>query len=1085
MCKKFYLGILLLAAISFMPGTTAADPPDPLARNRVIGNSSEIIAVWPIRGDNQSLRSRVWDFDGSTLYEGGDSPSGVINPDWNRKMVDIASGDFDGDDKDDIVMASVYDNTVRLNIPTVSKSGDHYFNLNPHIVVQETEVYYGYDLSYELGNIYLVSGNFDDDAKKEFVLAFWDAAYKRIEIKVYNADDLMSPELAIENDDIYMNELLRDAGTFDIAAGDFDCDGIDEIIVAYGLYAGDRDFRVAVKVFKVDMDGGVLVSKATDESLFEYDPQTPANSEGDYVERIAIATGNFDNTDCGEEAVICYQYRLADWVHVQGTQYTYKFYTKHYYYLQPIEISSNLNEIDYDISNRINHLKDWYEHATASPYPYDVSGFSMSVAAGDLNLDGRDDLVWAVNDRFVGLTADNDLSLTEEFRIVRGVLWSDASFHTTLITDLDVDPDEEKWRPEIVLQDWIADAESRIRVFEAELDYDNNFTGNLNQLDVFEGNNRHANQMAIAAGDIDGDGIRIGSPTYTQYTEFSQPTVIINPPPVHFDKIDGTVYDINDAFKEYFDTSPFQSVYKVVTSNSTEVISEATADWGIDMNLEGSANYMGVGVTANMNTTYGEKFTKINSTVKTLSVGQTRTVRANKGLICVAETDFDIWEYPVLYENETEGHILVINPATVIDKWYSTVIWNDNKYIPEHEPGNILSYPYYGDIAQEDPNVDSLIRQSYFDIGQGDSDDQWWLKMQYLNDNSIATSCQVNMEVGLTVSGYGLEVGVGAHYGREQISTYTTTFNNDLELWSYMGGVDNQYRAPYGIIPYAYWAQNGALVLDYCVEPHEFVNGISTLWMNLYGGYPDPALILPYRFHPEKDWVVTDDEREITHDIILDPSTPIPGNPISITGRVHNFSMLDCDENIEVEFFLGDPDNGGIMISPGVLSTVEGIDSRRKSTVEFEWDVPLEMPAHSRIYMVLDPDDKIEEIHEDNNKGWKYVYTPGGVVTDVTDNETALPLPTEFGITAVYPNPFNPSTNIQFALETRTHVTILIYNILGQRVTELADEIYPAGYHEIGWDGTNDSDKQVASGIYFCHIRTDSKSDSKKMLLLK
>ncbi len=94
-------------------------------------------------------------------------------------------------------------------------------------------------------------------------------------------------------------------------------------------------------------------------------------------------------------------------------------------------------------------------------------------------------------------------------------------------------------------------------------------------------------------------------------------------------------------------------------------------------------------------------------------------------------------------------------------------------------------------------------------------------------------------------------------------------------------------------------------------------------------------------------------------------------------------------------------------------------------------------------------------------------------------------LPQKFAVSQNYPNPFNPTTTIQYALPKRAKVTIDIYNILGQKVRRLVDETQPAGTHTIVWDGKNESNQAVSTGLYFYRVRTGDHEESKKMILLK
>jgi len=94
-------------------------------------------------------------------------------------------------------------------------------------------------------------------------------------------------------------------------------------------------------------------------------------------------------------------------------------------------------------------------------------------------------------------------------------------------------------------------------------------------------------------------------------------------------------------------------------------------------------------------------------------------------------------------------------------------------------------------------------------------------------------------------------------------------------------------------------------------------------------------------------------------------------------------------------------------------------------------------------------------------------------------------LPTSYKLSQNYPNPFNPTTTIEYALPSRSNVTIAVYNLLGQKVRTLIETDKPAGLYKTAWDGTNDKNLPVASGLYFYRIKAGDFTASKKMLLLK
>jgi probable HAF family extracellular repeat protein len=84
-----------------------------------------------------------------------------------------------------------------------------------------------------------------------------------------------------------------------------------------------------------------------------------------------------------------------------------------------------------------------------------------------------------------------------------------------------------------------------------------------------------------------------------------------------------------------------------------------------------------------------------------------------------------------------------------------------------------------------------------------------------------------------------------------------------------------------------------------------------------------------------------------------------------------------------------------------------------------------------------------------------------------------------------YPNPFNPTTTIQYTLIQSSRVKLIAYNILGQRIKTITDSFQNAGEYSIVWDGTDESNIPVSSGVYFYRLETGGSSMQRKMLLLR
>ncbi len=94
-------------------------------------------------------------------------------------------------------------------------------------------------------------------------------------------------------------------------------------------------------------------------------------------------------------------------------------------------------------------------------------------------------------------------------------------------------------------------------------------------------------------------------------------------------------------------------------------------------------------------------------------------------------------------------------------------------------------------------------------------------------------------------------------------------------------------------------------------------------------------------------------------------------------------------------------------------------------------------------------------------------------------------IPISFELEQNFPNPFNPSTKIKYALPTISHVSIRVYNLLGQEITSLVNEEKSAGTYETVWNGLDKSNNEVASGIYFYKLIAGDFVETKKMMLIK
>jgi len=109
-----------------------------------------------------------------------------------------------------------------------------------------------------------------------------------------------------------------------------------------------------------------------------------------------------------------------------------------------------------------------------------------------------------------------------------------------------------------------------------------------------------------------------------------------------------------------------------------------------------------------------------------------------------------------------------------------------------------------------------------------------------------------------------------------------------------------------------------------------------------------------------------------------------------------------------------------------------------------------------------------------------------GKILENSEDESIYnaPVPTKLEVNN-YPNPFNPSTTITFSLPEESKVRLSIYNIRGQKVRDLIDGNMMRGFHKVIWDGKDNGNRSVSSGLYFIRIDSGINSVVKKVMMLK
>jgi hypothetical protein len=101
------------------------------------------------------------------------------------------------------------------------------------------------------------------------------------------------------------------------------------------------------------------------------------------------------------------------------------------------------------------------------------------------------------------------------------------------------------------------------------------------------------------------------------------------------------------------------------------------------------------------------------------------------------------------------------------------------------------------------------------------------------------------------------------------------------------------------------------------------------------------------------------------------------------------------------------------------------------------------------------------------------------------DTEVKASIPAIYELKQNYPNPFNPNTLISYELPQESNVNIKIYNSIGKEIKTLVNEFKSGGQYQVNWDGTDNLGEKVSGGTYFCQLKADDYSQTRKMVLLK
>lgn len=952
--------------------TQAEAPIQNTLDEEAIPPSDQVLLLWNQRRFNDmALHGKLYDFvEGDPGGEAEDSlqafPSTTFDGDLSLGEIgvqDMVAVDFNGDGRPDPLFCwPNSDGTLQLVCVTVPDDGGAFESIMSTTVIGST---IRQDNS-PRPMIRMVAAQLDDDEFPEIVLA-WTGSDDHVHTVPldFNGDPKSPPSFGTEESGT-SQPFVRDGSIqdrsagFDLIAGNFDGDenGRDEIAIVttetITVTNGSDNWRVYVKFYTAS--SAALTAQAgitpSDSELYAH-----TNRATTWLPRIAGVAEDFDG-DGRDELVVGYHVAFSS--------------SSSLWYAQMVQPDPAFTSVS--VGNRVE-----VDRTNGS------SGYPLCILTLDIDDDPEPELFYGARVMTLIDTGPN-LSISE---IGTGGLGTESGDHSRrFLTFADFaagEPDPNGFPSLVSVTDSLIDGNSMrrmsLRTYQVTGE-PGNFRS-INQTSSYndELSNNTQRTFSLVAVPFSPIHLRLGVPRRYTRIMHNRPTVVLNAPPVHFDVFDGTVFDVNNLFPTIDCPPQGCPFYSRFTRSATESVTVSTnwkRSWDVSITASGGLSIGPVGLDLEVRTKFGEELETFASTTETTTV-EIEIDAVDDDRIYATTVSYTIWEYPVLAGEELIGYVILTEPDVTRQNWFPSKSIVAQSYRPYHEVGNLLSYrsetvPYdNATYVREVEAADSIT------ISATGGNSRWKLTRQ--TGTTTSDSRTTNFSVGATASfdvpfPFVPNVEVSGDYSSSKLESSETTVTDTEGLEVFLGILDGSIAGTtYIATPYFYWDRSGAVVLDYAIDLPTGTPQIQTFWGQRYSASPDPTFILPWRLDPEKGLALaTESLRELTRDIITIPAEPRPGQTVRVIARISNFAFRGNPQSFEVKFYLGNPSNGGTLIHEASVEA-GALGARKKYLLEFPWTVPSSISTVSvALYAVIDPNGTLDEIHEDNNRGWNEIF---------------------------------------------------------------------------------------------------------------
>jgi len=734
-------------------------------------------------------------------------------------------------------------------------------------------------------------------------------------------------------------------GTLEIAPGDYDGDGLEELAVISswtkydgeweGLCDGNR-FLFMTRVYDIDFDPLTDEPEINAYNVENFWHDTASLDASVNSVGLTITSGDVDN-DGMDEIVRTWPHSFADssyWCYALFTvakNDSEKFIRK----VQVIDLA---------------HNEDWRSNS------WDIDPVDGQIDTGKFTITDASDGTVSANansfrDRVV--IGDFDRDMMGEFLLQAGT----NSGQEFKVFKLDTETD---------------DYERILNQFEGEIRY----------------------YPRLVSDDFTGEGLRVGTPSYRVQEKMITPVVFLNRPPIHRDILENS----DDPILFEVGAGAYAThVYESTTEDSSMV--ESKRDWSLSTSLETSASAMGHTVSTSLSNTYGESFSKAAQEINAYTLTEENSAEIDDQVI-YNSTKYGVWEYPVYGaegEMPEDPYTIVVAFPLNISQTNSPETKNgshcdESFYAPSHQVNNVWSYDdaMTGSLVPDDYNPDRLF---LFDKSTTGSTDltlimQNSITKEYSSSfsNQVSAGVEYSYENELSIPlvgkvfDFSFRASVEGTYGIEGLSTMSSAFSKLTSVMVHIPPPEVIGNA-YTTRSLLYWAQAGYLVMDYQTQPTE-------------GGYwmayekPDPAFTLPWYGFPDHETGIFPSTGELdgppcglakqlfSHDIKLDPGYVQYGDMLIMTATVRNFSYETSTSPVSVHFFLGIPAAENEI---GNCTTTTALDRQNgPEQCSTSWVVD-RGSGEEKIYAVIDYTDALDEMHDEktminNNIGYGLIY---------------------------------------------------------------------------------------------------------------